>query len=78
MNMSLYVIYDRVAQESGAIMEAKNDGIALRKYQDALTKVPSPTDEFQLLHLADIDHETNKITLVETYQVVLPEPMEVN
>ena len=39
--MNLYVIYDRVAQESGPVFEAKNDGIAVRQMRNLLSENPA-------------------------------------
>lgn len=57
----LYVIYDRVAMESGPVFEAKNDGVALRNFQKFMEGKPYP-DDFVLMHTGEIDHETNVIS----------------
>jgi len=41
MKTSVYVIFDRVAEESGPLFEAVNDGIALRNFKNVLENVPS-------------------------------------
>lgn len=61
--MNLYVIFDRVAEESGPIFEAKNDGTAARAARDLVaTAKGARAHEFQLLKLGTIDHEKNAIT----------------
>lgn len=65
--MNLYVIYDRVAQESGPVFEAKNDGIAVRQMRNVLSENPASKPlEYQLLNVGTIDHETNVITPIGT------------
>lgn len=70
--MNLYVIFDRVAEESGPVFEAKNDGTASRAARDLVVtaKGASPI-EFQLLMLGTIDHEKNVIN-------ALPAPQDVH
>lgn len=50
---------DKVAQISGPVMEARNDGVALR-YFDRYMKEQN-ADDFELLYLGVIDHETDLI-----------------
>lgn len=59
--MSLYVIYDCVAEESGPVYEAKNDAIALRNYGNFLKKMEHKED-FRLFKVGEIDHDSNIIT----------------
>lgn len=63
MKSNIYVIYDRVAEESGPIYEAKNDGVALRKYQATIVQNNMIPGDFKLLKLASIDHETNIVSV---------------
>lgn len=72
--IGLYVIFDRVAEQSGQIFEAVNDGTALRHFKQAVAKAdPSIVEatEFALLYVGAVDHETNQIFLSGT------EPREV-
>nr|WAE43365.1 MAG: nonstructural protein [Microviridae sp.] len=57
MIMRLYVMYDSVANEAGPIYEAKNRGVALRSYQQAMLKCDHPT-EFLLYEIGTFDHES--------------------
>lgn len=60
MIMKLYVIQDKIAEESGPIFEAKNDGVAFRKYQKTINEVGN-SDEYALYCVGEIDHENNVI-----------------
>lgn len=55
--VSLYCIYDRVAEESGPVFEAKNDGVAMRKFQMFMEDKPFAED-YQLNCIGEYDHET--------------------
>lgn len=62
MISKIYVVYDRVAEESGPVFEAKNDGVAIRQYLHLIkTKNMVPAD-FNLLHVGEIDHDVSVIT----------------
>lgn len=79
--MNIYVVYDLKAEESGKSFEAKNDAVALRMYQDLMSKTKYP-EEFQLRCLGSIDHETDLIQpFLDGYKIILwpedPENMEV-
>jgi len=60
-NMCLFVVYDRVAEESGPIFEAVNVGVALRKYREILKNSSVSPEEYQLLQIGTFDHATNKL-----------------
>lgn len=65
MNCRLYVIYDKLAEDSGPIFQAVNDGVALRQTVNILKDVPPYVHhEYQLIHLADFDTSTMKLTCV--------------
>lgn len=72
MKAFMYTIYDKVACESGPVFEAKNDAVAIRHFSMVMTKCPDTT-EFQLLKVAEIDHDTNVVC-----GTVIPEEIEVN
>lgn len=57
MKVNLYVLFDVVAQESSHVQQLKNDGIALRWYQDALKKTPR-SDDIVLYRIGKYDTET--------------------
>lgn len=58
--MSIYVVYDRLAEESGPCFEAKNDLVARRNFRRILSSGSSPSD-YLLLRVGNIDHEKNTI-----------------
>lgn len=61
--MNLYVIHDRVAQESGPVFEAKNDAVAVRNMRNTLLENQAAKPlEFALLRVGTINHETSVIT----------------
>lgn len=53
----LYVIYDRIAQESGPVFSAKNDGVAIRSAVNLLIKAGEPS-EYDLVKVALYSPET--------------------
>lgn len=71
MTNNLYVIHDRVQEESGRINEFKNDATAFRAYCEWRDKQPNP-DDFQLLCVGRIDHELNTITEESPSREVYP------
>lgn len=71
MIMRLYTIFDRVAQESGPSFEAKTDGVARRKYDLQLASSPYRED-FELLCIGEIDHESNVLQGLVPYVVQVP------
>lgn len=74
----LYVVFDKVAQESGPIFEAKNDGVAIRQFTQLMEKNPIDRQEFALLCLGEIDHGTNEIMpTVPPREILVPLPQYV-
>jgi len=77
MKVGLYTIYDRVAEESGKLWEAKNDGVALRGYQMFLEKekaedktgVFEPLD-YMLTYVGEWNKTENTIAPVQPRQVI--------
>lgn len=69
--MHLYVIYDRVAEESSPIFEAINDGVAVRscRAMPQFTK-PELRGEFQLLHVGLVHREPLKIDTGGEYYAI--------
>ena len=61
MQYGLYTIYDKVAQETSNLFEAKSDAVASRIVRNLLSKVPS-VDDFKLLRVGYSDRTTGKIT----------------
>ena len=67
MNYGLYTIYDKVAQETGPLFEAKSDAVASRSARNLLSEVQA-VDDFKLLRVGYSNKTTGKIT-VETIPV---------
>jgi len=61
--MTLYVINDNIALESGPVFEAKNDAVAMRNYQQLVLKTAGiQPGDFSLYRVGEINHETNIVT----------------
>lgn len=58
--MTLYCIYDKAAEESGPIFEAKNDMMALRMYNGV--NLPGHPNDFELLKIGEYIHCPVKVT----------------
>jgi hypothetical protein len=74
MTMHVYVVFDRLANESGPLFEAKNDAVARRNYDRLVSQAGRP-DEYQLLRLGIIDHDNQKL---EVYEIPVEVGREVN
>jgi len=61
MQYGLYTIYDKVAEETGPIFEAKSDAVASRSARNLLSEVSS-VDDFKLLRVGYSDKTTGVIT----------------
>lgn len=74
MNL-LYTILDRVAEESGPVFEACNDGVALRNFKNLLDKVPPyQQGEYRLYKIGSFDNNTMTMVAYEMpIEVILPE-----
>lgn len=72
MKAQIYVIYDRVAMESGPIFEARNDGVAFRQYSAVVQRAKGANaEEYQLLKLGEIDHDTNVISPCDAEEIYI-------
>lgn len=64
--MSLYSVYDRVAEEYSAPNMAKNDGTAFRQFMELMTKVPEYSkEEYWLMKVGEFDSETGQLVAVD-------------
>ena len=70
---SLYVIYDVVAQESGSILELKNDAVAQRIVQNMLRENKLSAKDFRLYLLGRYDNETMNLFVNEKLEIAIPE-----
>lgn len=76
MRTSLYIIFDRVAEESGPVFNAVNDGVAMRSYRH-LVKDMDPTGqlEYRLYRIGHFDTQTLELTVeVSPVEIVAPRP----
>lgn len=75
MKSFIYAIHDKVANESAQLFEAKNDAVAIRKFQYALLRADHTSkNDFALLRFGTIDHELNVLkadTMPTTVEVTL-------
>ena len=68
--MNLYVVYDKIAKESGAVHENKNDAVALRNYEIFISEQKNiKRDEFAIYRVGTFDHVTMAITAEEPIEV---------
>lgn len=61
--MNIYVIYDRLAEESGPLFEAKNDAVARRSMLSQWKNKGVELGDVKLLRLGTVDHATQRIVL---------------
>lgn len=70
---TLYVIYDRVAQDSGPIFDSVNDGVAFRQFRALMQNVgTNDIDSYQLLKLGEIDTVTLVIKPFDAPEDITP------
>ncbi len=75
MTLSVYVLYDRVAEECGPVWAAKNDATAIRNARIQLKEVR--TDEYRLYCLGSLDTERVELKAVDkAREIFLPEYVE--
>lgn len=66
MKMNMYVVYDKVAEQSMPIFESRNDGTAWRAYQKSIIEADDiPQDEMKLICIGSINHDTLVVELEE-------------
>ena len=76
MNYGLYTIYDKVAQETGPLFEAKSDAVASRSARNLLSEVQN-VDDFKLLRVGYSDKTTGKITCEVTPVEIDPYSLDI-
>jgi len=59
--VGLYAILDRVAEEAGPLFQARNDGVALRMFNQMLEKEQVKIDDFRLYLVGYYDPESLEI-----------------
>ena len=74
MIMFLYTINDKVAQDTGPVFEAKNDGVAARNFRAMIEKQAIDASEYKLLCLGSVSHEDP--IKIESYEVPREVPVD--
>lgn len=75
----LYVIFDRVAEESGPVFEAVNKGIAIRNFRNLLEKVPDyQRQDYRLYQVGEFDNIHMEVTTDSTQPIEVIQGDETN
>lgn len=75
--MSLYTVYDRVAEEAGPCFLAVNDGVAMRNFRALLAQSQVVAeDEYQLYKLGSYDSKTMQIQAHAPLKILVPHVVE--
>lgn len=69
----LYVIYDRIADDSGPVFQAKNDEVACRQVVRTLASTWNPQD-YQLLRIGKVESNGQAVLLPVSLHIVDVEP----
>lgn len=77
MKTRLYTIYDKRAEESGPLFQAKNDAVALRNYESLLAREEVKETEYKLLCVGLFDNEKCLIFPQDPEEVILKLSSEV-
>lgn len=74
MQLRLYCLFDRVAEESPEPFAVKSDAVAIRAARFGIMKSQSRADEHRLFFIGTFDTETSVIVpQVPRAEVVIPE-----
>lgn len=71
MFKNLYTLKDLVAEECAPIFEANNDGVAIRMFQETISRQQIPYDDFHLLRIGRYDKSTGSIIPEDPQEVVV-------
>lgn len=70
MKHGIYVIYDKVAEESGPMFEAVNNGIALRMACNTLKPLPPQLcEDYQLVKIGEYDTKSMQIEIIPPEEI---------
>ena len=70
---TLYVIYDRVAEDAGPVFDCVNDGVAFRQFRALMQNVSAQdADAYQLIKLGSVDPVSLKITPFDIPEDITP------
>jgi len=69
--MNLYTIRDKVAEDCGPVFQAKNNGVAVRNFEQMFEKNAVSASDFVLLLLGTFDQDSGRITAYDDLEVVV-------
>ena len=80
MKVNIYTIYDKVAEESGPVFQAKNDMVAVRMLKSLVSDNPNISiDEYEVYCLGEFDTEKRSFVPEEGYgRLAISNILEVN
>lgn len=71
MKNSLYVVYDKVAEESSPLFATKNDGLAERMALQMLeSRGMYVSEDYQLFHVGYYDNESMKVSEIQPREIL--------
>lgn len=74
MDVNIYSVYDKLAEEAGPLFEQKNDATAMRAYKRLFSDEKASRLEYKLLFLGTFNKKTCKINFLDIpKEVYLPE-----
>ena len=80
MKVNIYTIYDKVAEESGPVFQAKNDMVAVRMLKSLVSDNPNISiDEYEVYCLGEFDTEKRSFVPEDGYgRLAISNILEVN
>lgn len=75
MEINIYCIYDKVAEESGPLFTAVNDGIAIRQFRN-IPIPPSLKNDYQLCRIGTYNTKDMSIIPEVLYTIEIPHQLE--
>lgn len=69
MKTEMYTHYDMIAQQCEGVLHARNEGDAIRQFMKRFEN-RKDGDEFALLHLGSMEHDTGQIYLLDVPEEV--------
>lgn len=73
----IYTMYDETADEYSPVFEAKNNGIAMRYFQNALSaQHVNVLQDFHCYKIAEVDKDTCEVIPLEKQEVFAPAEQE--
>ena len=69
MTTQLFTLYDRIAMQTEGIFHARNEADAMRAFSKRFS-TRDDSDDFNLLHLGSMNHDTGAIQLFDVPQQI--------